>query len=214
MNKTMTYQMPVYVINLVERKDRRIRMEQQFANINSVKPKIVPAIKHSNGRTGCLLSHQLIVAMAKQLKYDMVLVIEDDCCLNVGFDKKWPSIAEWLINNKDKWDTYNGGMTAVVPNKIKLLNKRLGIARANGLKTHFIVYNSSIYDKILAIPTDIRTNAAIDVVAKHKTRMITSVPFLATQFPTFSDIRGYHYNDKERFTKAQNLIISKMHEQQ
>jgi GR25 family glycosyltransferase involved in LPS biosynthesis len=202
----MRYQTQAYIINLVERVDKRKDIEQQFANINSIKPKIIPAIKHDIGKIGCLLSHQAIVAMAKQLKYDMVIAIEDDCCLSSDFDDKWPAIEKWLVNNKNKWDVYNGGLTCVKSHKVKLLNGKLNIARANGLRTQFIVYNSSIYDKVLNIPV----GTAIDQFTKHRTRMVTSVPFLTTQCPAVSDIKGYYRDDTYKFINTEKVIIRKI----
>jgi GR25 family glycosyltransferase involved in LPS biosynthesis len=196
---------PTYVINLAERVDKRQKMEKRLAKITSIRPKLFPAIKHNNGSIGCLLSHQMIVGIAKQLNYDMVLVIEDDCLFCPDFDQRWTPIVEWLRKNMDKWDVFNGGITNVNHNMISVVNKKLNIVRARGLRTQFIVYNSCIYDKIL----ELSTSHIIDKFTKHHCRMLVTIPFLSIQQATNSDIKKRFRDDRKSFFKTE-LAISKV----
>jgi len=192
-----------YVINLHERKDKLKHIIKEFENVTVVKPKLFPAIKHSNGSVGCLLSHQNIVSLAKQMKYDMVLVIEDDCTLCQDFNTRWPNIYKWLKDNKNKWEVFNGGMTHVDHKSVSCINMQIPIISAKGLRTQFIVYNANVYDKVIKLPS----TQIIDKFTRNNCRMYTSIPFLSTQAAAKSDIKGYYRDNVAHFRNTELVII-------
>jgi len=66
-----------FYINLEERTDRKIHVENQLKNIG-IKAERFNAIKLPDGRIGCSMSHLKCLQMAKQRGWDHLLIIEDD----------------------------------------------------------------------------------------------------------------------------------------
>jgi len=65
-------------INLEERQDRRIHVEQQLASIGIHTPGRFNAIKMKDGRIGCSMSHLKCLQLAKKNNWEHVLIVEDD----------------------------------------------------------------------------------------------------------------------------------------
>lgn len=66
-----------FYINLEERTDRKIHVENQLKNIG-IKAERFNAIKLSDGRIGCSMSHLKCLQMAKERGWGHLLIIEDD----------------------------------------------------------------------------------------------------------------------------------------
>jgi glycosyl transferase family 25 len=66
-----------YYINLDERPDRKIHVENQLKLLN-IPYERFKAIKTTNGAIGCSLSHLSILTLAKEKKLPYVLIVEDD----------------------------------------------------------------------------------------------------------------------------------------
>jgi GR25 family glycosyltransferase involved in LPS biosynthesis len=69
--------MNVFYINLDERTDRRVQIENELSKINCIVERI-PAIKHSKGVIGCSKSHIKALKLAKERMLPQVLIVEDD----------------------------------------------------------------------------------------------------------------------------------------
>ena len=65
-------------INLEERQDRRLHVEQQLASIGIHTPGRFNAIKMKDGRIGCSMSHLKCLQLAKKNNWEHVLIVEDD----------------------------------------------------------------------------------------------------------------------------------------
>ena len=68
----------IFYINLKHRKDRKEHIEQQLKNIGLTNFERFDAIKLQNGRVGCSMSHLKCLNLAKERKYEYVLICEDD----------------------------------------------------------------------------------------------------------------------------------------
>lgn len=67
----------VYYINLEHRKDRKIHVEQELSKLGW-KYQRFNAIKDTNGRIGCSMSHLKILENAKEKNLNYVIIVEDD----------------------------------------------------------------------------------------------------------------------------------------
>ena len=65
-------------INLEERTDRRVHVEEQLASIGIHTPCRFNAIKMKDGRIGCSMSHLRCLQLAQKNNWDHVLIVEDD----------------------------------------------------------------------------------------------------------------------------------------
>ena len=72
----------------------------------------VDAIKHTNGHIGCFLSHKKCLQIAKELGLKNIIIMEDDCTLNLlykyNFSLKLLNINNFL-DSYDNWDIFLGG---------------------------------------------------------------------------------------------------------
>lgn len=195
---------PAIVINLDERTDRWQWIQEHFNGIKTLRIERFPAIKHSRGYVGCLLSHQAIVRYAQEHNYEMVCVLEDDCKLCEEFDSRFPHVLEWLINNRNEWDVFNGGLAFTKFYKgISILNKNPVILRTNGRQAQFVIYNRSSYETILRATT----SDIIDVYINNHCRQITTVPFLSTQLPSKSNICHIYVNYTPFYKIAERKML-------
>ena len=100
---------------------------------------------------------------------------------------------------------FNGGLAYVSPNdavNFKLVEASSQIVKASGYMAHFIIYNSSFYDRVLSLCH----YDTIDHLTRYNDRVLTCIPFLATQLANHSNILGGYYNYDQVFAEAHKLI--------
>ena len=68
----------VFYINLAHRLDRKDYIETQLKNVGFSQFERFNAIKLSNGRIGCSMSHLRCLKLAKERNYEHLLICEDD----------------------------------------------------------------------------------------------------------------------------------------
>ena len=197
-----------YVINLDERKDRWKRIQKSFED-SSIKLNRVSAIKNKNGNIGCGLSFMKIVKLAKEKKLKTVLIFEDDNKPLDNFDDRWNIIKNWLDNNLDKWDIFNGGArfhswgkitNDKIPDDCKTIklaynidNKEYLFKNDIMLSTNWIYINSSVYDKILEWENNTNINIDNYIANREKFKNVFCLPLLALQEDTKSNINNFDY---------------------
>lgn len=198
---------PILAINLPERKDRRLNLQQEFRSWHQ-QPEIIEAVRRKPGWKGCTLSHLKCIEIAKQRKYPWVLCIEDDCQLTPDALKYFQNILPYLWANRDKWDIYSGGISQVKRTG-EIICKKNNIIAANGYATHFILIHEGTYDKVLNdISKDDDKIQKIDVYYNDNLRTWTSVPFIAVQRIDKSDIEGRYTDYSEIFKNAENKLLN------
>jgi len=201
-----------YVINLVDRVDRKNNMIQKFEK-TIFDLEFIEAIKNEKGHLGFSLSMQKLVQKAKDLNLETVLFFEDDNKPLENFEERWLIAKKWLDNNLDKWDIFNGG--AALWDKKALDSVKLIQNLDNGinlfqadliLNANWIYLNKSSYDKILNWKLeDHPTTISIDSFMGDKKHFTTLFiyPFLGLQEsgPSNTDkgvIRNYSNNSKQK----------------
>lgn len=90
----------VFYINLDERSDRRIQIEQELEKIG-LKAERFPAIKHEFGIIGCGQSHIAVLKLARERRLKNVLVFEDDFELIVSPEEFWKQMNMFFASKID-----------------------------------------------------------------------------------------------------------------
>lgn len=214
-----------YVINIDKRKDRWELIQNVFKK-SSIHLTRISAIKKNDGHLGCGLSYMKIVKYAKENNLKTVLIFEDDNMPLDNFSKRWIMIKEWLDNNLDKWEIYNGGARYIdwqdynkkMPNPDKydvqlmykinsdeyLFQSKLIVAG------NWVYINSNCYDKVLKwldIQTNIKYLIPMDqyINSKKYFNCLYSLPQLALQYNSKSDTSFYESNLDEYDSAILNL---------
>ncbi len=74
----MDYEVPVLYINLDKRTDRRKHFEKGFSDFKNVERVEAIDTCKTNGYYGCVLSHIKALKLAKEKRYPIVMICEDD----------------------------------------------------------------------------------------------------------------------------------------
>lgn len=107
----------IFYINLEHRKDRKEHVETQLKSVGLTQFERFNAVKLSNGRVGCSMSHLQCLKLAKERNYDHLLICEDDTTfLNPTLFKNQINTFFQNINiNIKKWDVLLLGGNNVPP---------------------------------------------------------------------------------------------------
>lgn len=212
-----------YVINLIERGERWDKINNLFK-----KSKIhlfrAPAIKNTNGHLGCGLSFVKIVKYAKENNLKTVLIFEDDNMPLDNFENRWFTIKNWLDNNLDKWEIFNGGARFMdwlyynkkIPNPddydveivYKINNIEYLFQSDMMVSTNWIYINSNCYDKVIEWQyNNNKGNSLIPIdryiTNKNHFNHVYCIPPLALQYNSKSDTANY----ENSLDKYDNTII-------
>ena len=139
---------------------------------------------------GCTMSHLELIAKAKEKGWPYLMVLEDDCVTREAMEA-WPSIFQYLLKEKDRWDIFLGGAMYVHPKKLQLDFKSQQsievdlVECQHAVAAHFIIYNETAYDRLLQwydLPGPIEKRPNIDnLFDKFQLRIWVTSPFLAWQ---------------------------------
>lgn len=145
----------IHVINLDERQDRWQRVRKlPFRRFGIERFQAIRG-RPGLGWEGCARSHMALVERAKKIGAPYVIVAEDDFGNMVdlaAWEERLWTILHWLMKNPEKWGVFNGHPCGqLVDSPISVLSRDLGILEMpGGLNTHFLVYNSRQYDRVLS----------------------------------------------------------------
>jgi len=160
MNTTLTtFFDRIYIINLIERKDRRAEITRQFRQIGITdfgdKVRVFPAIRPASaapfpsvGARGCFMSHLAILREASSDMATRILVCEDDLNFVKDFNERIGKVLNDL--NQYAWSFFYGAYyisnspPAIDGKAISILPPSEGVRT-----THFIAFQGSC---IAALP--------------------------------------------------------------
>jgi glycosyl transferase family 25 len=139
----------IVYINLDKRKDRDDEIKEEFKRLQIPSNKIMrfKAIENKEGAIGCTMSHIEVIKLAKQNKWNNILVLEDDFNFINDID---------FINNvfklffsifKNDWDVINlsrGFYQSFTDINIKYFSKVNDVSTTSGY-----MVNNTIYDKLI-----------------------------------------------------------------
>ena len=185
------------VINLDHRTDRWEQMNKDFAN-SSFRLTRFPAVmitdpnvpRKDRGYIGLARTHIEIIKMCKEKGLKTVLILEDDCKPEPNWEQNWYKAKDYLDNNLDKWEVFNGAACCMESCKnVVVLNKMYLLNTVGGWFSHWIYLNvDKSYEKLLAWE-DLKKE--MDLYYTFHFNHYTCYPILAEQYSGMSDI-GLH----------------------
>jgi GR25 family glycosyltransferase involved in LPS biosynthesis len=195
-----TVSIPVYVINLPQRTERRAHILQQFEGRREFEVNIIEACRHEPATVGLWLSIRKIVAAAKEKDEDVIVICEDDHAFTADYSRD-ALLRSILVSHGQNIDYINGG-SAGVSHGIMIGEGRFW---ASGLLSgQFIIIYSKFFDAILEEPYD------ETVIADMKLSEMTSNKVVL--FPFISVQKDFGYSDVTPLHNEHNGIVSKMFE--
>lgn len=180
-----------FVINLNDRQQEFKRVERAFRPYGISCERFL-AKEHPQGAIGCALSHLEIIAHAKEHDWPWVMVFEDDCIPREPM-QEWPLISTFLIEKQAQWDLFLGGCMSPLPLNFQHIRSTTidMVECLLALALHFVIYNKSSYDRILAwhdLPEVMEERADIDAFIQDCSLKIwVPSPFVAWQKPGLSN---------------------------
>jgi glycosyl transferase, family 25 len=203
MGKNMRMLENVLYINLAERTDRKEQAEKEFARfdisaerVEAVKgnPLGLSTQKRKPGDIGCILSHVKCVQLAKDRKWNYVVVFEDDVEFRDEFDtlfwhyfRQVPDDWDMIFIGGNHWGRWlefkdNPQLTRVTENVFRTTHT---------LTTHAYILRDTMYDAVIKrltlgeLPVDM---LMMDLQTMFKVYAFR--PNLAWQRPSKSDINN------------------------
>lgn len=191
-NNSTEFFIPVYVINLIDRMERRGHIEEQFHGKPEFELTWIDAIRHPIGAIGLWQSMVKAVEAAEANEDDIMIICEDDHIFTSAYSKEYllTNIIEANEQGSDLLSGGIGGFGAAVP----VATNRYWV---NWFwSTQFIVVFKPLFRKILDY--DFKDNDTADgvlsVIAKDK---MVIYPFISIQ-------KGFGYSD---VTRSNNDIL-------
>ena len=185
----------VLYINLESRPDRKIHVETQLSNIG-LNGRRFNAIKMKNGAIGCSISHLRCLMLAKEEKWDHVMICEDD----IHFLNKDLFIKQinMFLSSHNNWDVLLLAGNNMPPYK-KVDDCCIQVSRCQ-TTTGYLVQNHYFEKMIENIKTgianllkepELHVLYAIDKFWFHlqeKDNWFLIIPLTITQIQNYSDI--------------------------
>jgi hypothetical protein len=195
---------PILVINLEERKDRWVNLQNAFQSWR-VPLERVEAVRMKPGWKGCSLSHKKCIQIAKDRKYPWVLILEDDCVPEPDCKQRFQALLPSLWARRNEWDIFNGGLTYLF--EARVIQEEPPLLKVAGWSTQFILIHEGAYDHLLAA---IHEDMKIDVYYKEKERSLCTVPHLAKQAPGISNIENKETDYLNNFERSEETLFVKL----
>ena len=158
---------PILVINLEERKDRWVSIQNAFQSWR-VPLQRVEAVRMKPGWKGCSLSHKKCIQIAKDRKYPWVLIVEDDCKPEDDAQERFRALLPSLWARRSEWDLFNGGSSYLF--SARVIQEEPPLLEVSGWATQFILIHEGSYDHLATQATGVSDieNKEIDYSAQFK----------------------------------------------
>jgi len=196
----------LYVINLNKRGDRWENIKKTFSDpyFNLIR---VEAVEDKKGWIGCFMSHKKCLEIAKEKNLPYTIVIEDDCVPfePTNFLDRFKKIVEYLETHDD-WNIMIGSTASIRPsyydNVVPFAENEYFIEFNSAFMTHMVFYNKNIYDFYI----NEKITKPVDEFWHKKIKALIPVPFIAKQYPNFSDIIKRNKSDELRTNEANSTL--------
>ena len=178
--------MDAYVMNLIHRVDRWDKMKSHFGNLNLIRVdgEIGTDLKSKVKALG--LSHMKLIKECLEKGIKTVLILEDDCVPEPGWFNRWTSIKEYLDNNLNEWDVFNGCIQSLWDkNYVMKIGDTSLLTGTIGGASHWVYLNLNAYDKFMSWKDE-----DIDLFYNDgkKFKVLGCYPFIAIQSEGYSDL--------------------------
>jgi len=178
--------MNTYVMNLIHRVDRWDKMKSNFGNLNLIRVdgEVGTDLKSKVKALG--LSHMRLIKECVEKGMKTLLILEDDCIPEPGWYNRWISIKEYLDNNLDKWEVFNGCVHNLWEKEyVMSIGDTALLTGSSGGASHWVYLNLNAYEKFMTW-----VDEDIDLFYNNgkKFKLLCSYPFIALQDNGFSNI--------------------------
>ena len=207
----MNYIDGILCINLDSRKDRWSECVEEFKKLNIQNlVQRYPAIASKIGIRGCTMSHVNCIKIAKEKKYKNVLILEDDVVFdtNIFYDVLFNTFNQLESKNIHYDILYLGANLR--GNDNVLIDKNL-VKIVAAKTTHAYIVNSTIYDTIIDVYSNINWDDKYIWIHENPNRMNIDIQYMNIQklgntygtYPAIADQRA-SYSDliKQKIGRA------------
>lgn len=194
--KKMVYEskMPVFVINLENRVDRKQSIIEQFNNKLEFKLNVVSAIKHGIGSLGLWQTMQKIVAQAQSNNDEYIVICEDDHLFTEHYN------SEKLFNAIEKANELNAdlllGGVSHFDDAVEFENHLFWLSGFTGFQ--FAIIYQRLYERFLSVELQAFEN--IDIKMKDISDKIFCIyPFISVQ-------KEFGYSDVTKKNEQEGVV--------
>ena len=199
--------MNAYVMNLIHRVDRWDKMKSIFGNLNLIRVngEIGTDLKSKVKALG--LSHMRLIKECVEKGMKTVLILEDDCIAESGWFNRWVSIKEYLDNNLDKWEVFNGCIYNLVDKEYVMSIGDTALLKGSiGGASHWVYLNLNAYEKFM---TWVDEDIDLFYNDGKKFKVLCSYPFIALQESGFSDLMNQERKwDYLRYKMEYQIVVN------
>jgi hypothetical protein len=195
------FYLPVYVINLKERTERRKHTEEQFLNKSEFELIWIDAVSHLIGAVGLWQSMVKAVEKAIEREDDIMIICEDDHLFTPVYNKEY-LFANIISANEQGVEFLSGGV-AGFGTAIPVASNRYWVDWFWG--TQFIVIFKPLFQKILDYDfkdTD-TADGVLSAIAQDKMVMY---PFISVQ-------KDFGYSDVTRSNNEIPVLVTNLFRQ-
>ncbi|WP_343674784.1 hypothetical protein [Chitinophaga sp.] len=196
-NNAAAYQhlvIPVYVISLPERIDRRTHILHEFEGRNEFDVKIIDACRHEKGAVGLWMSICKVIEMAIANEDDLIVLCEDDHTFTQHYNKEHllKNIIEAYYQRTEILAGGIGGFDMAIP-----VNKDRFWINAF-YSTQFLVLYKPIFRKVLDYAYDdtVTADGAFSALTEYKQALF---PFISIQ-------REFGYSDVTAWNNGEGAV--------
>ncbi|WP_300601927.1 hypothetical protein [Niabella sp.] len=203
-------QIPVYVMNLPERTERKSHIINEFSKREEFELNFIEACRHEIGALGHWLSIRKIVEAAVTKEEDVIIICEDDHIFTPEYKKEYliKNIVEAYLSNTD---FLLGGVSKA--DMITPISENRYWVRFF-LSTQFVIVYKRFFDKILNEPFDEKIVADVRLSCMSNNKAVL-YPFISTQKDFgYSDITAIHNSEKDLVSsmfQESELAFSRVH---
>ena len=154
------------------------------------------------------LTHLELLKQAHRNGEKTLLLLEDDTIPYEDYKERWLQIKEYLDNNLDFWDTFNGGQLGITDVKkvIKLNKNNLILQAYGGSNSHWVYFNVDSVLPKLQESFGLAKRLEIDMFYPLKCKNYAAFPFLGDQMPGFSDISNINRDWSELYAETKRQM--------
>lgn len=174
---------PVYIINLKKRLDRKSHILNEFLGRNEFQLNIIEAIVHKTGAIGLWQSMMQVIIDAKQQNEPYIIICEDDHQFTTNYNKEL--LFNAISEAQQKNATILMGGVSWFSDALQISNSLFWLDKFTG--TQFIVIFQNFYDKLLEAPFTQSDSADYKICA------LTDEKFL--MYPLISIQKEFGYSD-------------------
>ena len=196
---------PKFYINLLRRKDRAIKVEEEFSkhglivlpweaqdSLELVVPFDSPKRNECNaaGILACAISHVSLIRYARDNEFKYVVIFEDDVLLSDNFASK----IKYIESIKEDWDLFYLGChhyesTATSHDEIYQVSVAAG--------TYGYIMKNTLFDFVVENwRYRYGWDEFLDYEILKRFKALAILPPIVTTYPNFSDVAGHYVNYK------------------